>query len=42
METQYTKEQLTQLYYEQSLIEQYYAKMTEAEYYDIQNYCNDF
>jgi hypothetical protein len=41
METQYTEEQLIELYH-QLEIEAYYSEMTEAEYYELQMYCNDF
>jgi hypothetical protein len=41
METQYTEEELNQLYH-QLEVEAYYAEMTEDEYYEIQIYCNDF
>ncbi len=41
METQYTEEQLIELY-NQLEIEAYYSEMTEAEYYELQMYCNGF
>ena len=41
METQYTEQELQELYH-QLEIEAYYSEMTEAEYYELQMYCNDF